>query len=60
MSKKKLTDFIEKEEKPDLVLIQAKIDKDLHGKAKVKMDAKNLTWNDVMTAALKMLVAENP
>ena len=57
---KKLTDFIESDEKPELKLVQAKVPAKLHADAKAKLDAKNLTWNDVIVAALKMLVAENP
>lgn len=60
----KLSDYMEEEKEQETSLIQAKIDKELKKKAVLKMNElkkskKRINWNTVMTAAVKMFLAEN-
>lgn len=44
---------------PELTLIQAKVDKELHRQAKNYINKNDLTWNELITACLKWLIDQD-
>lgn len=54
---KKITDYLPKSNL-STVLVQAKIDSELHANVKQKMKSDNIGWHDLIEAACKMYVNE--
>jgi NRPS condensation-like uncharacterized protein len=56
---KNINEFLPKRpDKSQLALIQAKIPKRLHEKARAVLKSRRLTWNDLMCAACKQITEE--
>lgn len=58
MAKKKITDFLPDKSGEVLVLVQAKIDEDLHIKVRALMSDDNITWNELIEASLRCYLEE--
>jgi hypothetical protein len=58
MAKRKLADFLPKDSNQNKILIQAKIDEDLHSKVKSQMQVDNITWHELIIASLKFYLDE--
>lgn len=54
---KKITDYLPKTS-TNTVLVQAKIDNELHASVKQRMKTDNIGWHDLIEAACKMYVNE--
>ena len=58
MAKKKLADYLPKNVDETTILIQAKINPELHTKVKSQMKTDNISWHELIVASLEYYLDE--